>query len=171
MGTWAYTLKCPIIKNGQEIGALYIEYTYDTFDELLPDGFYNKQALLYIMDVKTERFVLKPKGMGQRSAGHLNLEDFYRANNIYENNILTEIQQCVQNKENIMFYHDIRGKSSLNFVWMVNDGTICLTGYVPMEAIQQEGKTVNNHVFIVVIIMLIAFLVLFCILCESEAAA
>ena len=157
MGTWAYTLKCPIIKNGQEIGALYIEYTYDTFDELLPDGFYNKQALLYIMDVKTERFVLKPKGMGQRSAGHLNLEDFYRANNIYENNILTEIQQCVQNKENIMFYHDIRGKSSLNFVWMVNDGTICLTGYVPMEAIQQEGKTVNNHVFIVVIIMLIAF--------------
>ena len=157
MGTWAYTLKCPIIKNGQEIGALYIEYTYDTFDELLPDGFYNKQALLYIMDVKTERFVLKPKGMGQRSAGHLNLEDFYRANNIYENDILTEIQQCVQNKENIMFYHDIRGKSSLNFVWMVNDGTICLTGYVPMEAIQQEGKTVNNHVFIVVIIMLIAF--------------
>ena len=157
MGTWAYTLKCPIIKNGQEIGTLYIEYTYDTFDELLPDGFYNKQALLYIMDVRTERFVLKPKGMGQRSAGHLNLEDFYRANNIYENDILTEIQQCVQNKENIMFYHDIRGKSSLNFVWMVNDGTICLTGYVPMEAIQQEGKTVNNHVFIVVIIMLIAF--------------
>ena len=157
MGTWAYTLKCPVIKNNQRIGALYIEYTYDTFDKLLPDGFYNKQALLYIMDVKTERFVLKPKGMGQRSAGHLNLEDFYRANNIYENEILAEIEKCVQDKSNIMFYHDIRGKSSLNFIWMVNDGTICLTGYVPMEAIQREGKTVNNHIYIVVAIMLITF--------------
>ena len=135
MGTWAYTLKCPVIKNNQRIGALYIEYTYDTFDELLPDGFYNKQALLYIMDVKTERFVLKPKGMGQRSAGHLNLEDFYRANNIYENEILAEIEKCVQDKSNIMFYHDIRGKSSLNFIWMscIITPSFVLWSYTLME--------------------------------------
>ena len=145
MGTWAYTLKCPVIKDGREIASLYIEYTYDTLDELLPDGFYNKQAMLYIMDVKTERFVLKPKGMGQRSAGHLNLEDFYRANNIREEALLAEIDECVKNKTDIMFYHDIRGKSALNFIWMVNDGAICLTGYVPTEAIQQEGQTVNHH--------------------------
>ncbi len=157
MGTWAYTLKCPVIKDGREIASLYIEYTYDTLDELLPDGFYNKQAMLYIMDVKTERFVLKPKGMGQRSAGHLNLEDFYRANNIREEALLAEIDECVKNKTDIMFYHDIRGKSALNFIWMVNDGAICLTGYVPTEAIQQEGQTVNHHIYIVVAIMLTAF--------------
>ena len=34
------------------------------------------------MDAESQRFVLKPKGMGQRSAGHLNLDDFYRANSI-----------------------------------------------------------------------------------------
>ena len=113
--------------------------------------------MLYIMDVKTERFVLKPKGMGQRSAGHLNLEDFYRANNIREEALLAEIDECVKNKTDIMFYHDIRGKSALNFIWMVNDGAICLTGYVPTEAIQQEGQTVNHHIYIVVAIMLTAF--------------
>ena len=157
MGTWAYTLKCPVIKEGQTIGALYVEYIYDSFDKLLPEGFYNKQAMLYIMDMTTERFVLKPKGMGQRDAGHLNLEDFYRANNIYEPNILAEIEKCIKNKNNMMFYHDIRKKSALNFIWMVNDGTICLTGYVPTEAIQQEGTTVNNHIYVVVAIMLAAF--------------
>ena len=56
-----------------------------------------------------------------------------------------------------MFYHDIRGKSALNYMWTVNDGTIYLIGYVPIEAIQQEGKTVNQHILIVVLVMLVAF--------------
>lgn len=163
MGTWAYTIKCPVINGDREIGMLYVEYTYDSLDKSLPDGFYNKQAMLYIMDSKTERFVLKPKGMGERSAGHLNLEDFYRANNIHEKQLRTEIKDCVQNKKNIMFYHDIRGKSSLNFIWMVNDSTVCLIGYVPTEAIQQEGKTVNHNIFIVVATMISAF-ILCCVL-------
>lgn len=157
MGTWAYSLKCPVIKGEQEIGALYVEYSYDSLDRSLPEGFYNKQAMLYIMDAKTERFVLKPKGMGERNAGHLNLEDFYRANEIHEENLRAEIDRCVQDKEDIMFYHDIRGKSALNFIWMVNDGSICLIGYVPMEAIQQEGKTVNYNIFIVIAVMTSAF--------------
>ena len=157
MGTWAYTLKCSVIKGDEEIGTLYVEYTYDSLDKSLPDGFYDKQAMLYIMDAKTERFVLKPKGMGERNAGHLNLEDFYRANDIHEEPLRAEIEECVQNKEDIMFYHDIRGKSALNFIWMVNDGTICLIGYVSTEAIQQEGKTVNNNIFIVIFVMTGAF--------------
>ena len=74
MGTWAYTLKCPVEREGQTIGTLYAEYIYDAIDRSLPEGFYNKQATLYIMDSQSQRFVLKPKGMGQRSAGHLNLE-------------------------------------------------------------------------------------------------
>lgn len=159
MGSWAYTLKCPVVKNGREIGSLYVEYTYDSLDESLPDGFYNKQAMLYIMDAQTERFVLKPKGMGERNAGHLNLEDFYRANEIHETSIREEIKTCLAEKKNIMFYHDIQGKSALNFIWMVNDGTTCLIGYVPTEAIQQEGRTVNYHILIVVIVMLIAFFI------------
>lgn len=157
MGAWAYTIKCPVVREDREIGMLYVEYTYDSLDKSLPDGFYNKQAMLYIMDSQTERFVLKPKGMGQRSAGHLNLEDFYRANDIHEETLRAEIAECVQNKENIMFYHDIQGKSSLNFIWMVNNGTICLVGYVPKEAIQQEGETVNNNIYVVVAVTTIAF--------------
>ena len=82
MGTWAYTIKCPVEKDGREIASLYIEYVYDALDRSLPDGFYNGRAMLYIMDTQSERMVLKPKGMGERDAGHLNLEDFYRANNI-----------------------------------------------------------------------------------------
>lgn len=157
MGTWAYTIKCPVVKEEREIGMLYVEYTYDSLDRSLPDGFYNKQAMLYIMDAQTERFVLKPKGMGERSAGHVNLDDFYRANDIHEEALRAEIAECLQNKENMMFYHDIQGKSSLNFIWMVNNGTICLAGYVPKEAIQQEGKTVNNNIYVVVAVTMIAF--------------
>lgn len=157
MGTWAYSIKCPVVKEGTEIGTLYVEYTYDAIDRSLPNGFYNKQAILYIMDTKTERFVLEPKGVGERNAGHLNLEDFYRANEIHEEFLRREIRDCVKNRKNIMFYHDIQGKSSLNFMWMMNNGTICLVGYVPTEAIQQEVKTVNYNIFIVVAVMTSAF--------------
>lgn len=157
MGTWAYTMKCPVTKDGQDIASLYVEYVYDSFDRSLPEGFYNKRAMLYIMDAETERFVLKPKGMGERSAGHLNLSDFYRANDIQEEEIRTEITECLTKGENIMFYHDIRGKDSLNYMWAVNGGTIYLVGYVPIEAIQQEGATVNHNIYIVVAVMLIAF--------------
>lgn len=157
MGTWAYCIKCPVIKEGQEIGALYVEYIYDTFDKSLPEGFYNKQAMLYIMDAETRRFVLKPKGMGERNAGHLNLADYYRANAIDEEGLREEVEDCLINHKNIMFYHDIRNKDSLNYMWSVNDGTLYLIGYVPVEAILREGRAVNQNIFTVVAVMLIAF--------------
>lgn len=157
MGTWAYTIKCPVIRDGKETASLYVEYIYDSIDQSLPDGFYNKRAMLYIMDAESERMVLKPKGMGERSAGHLNLEDFFRANDILEEELRKEVSQSVKNRKNIMFQHDIRGKKSLIYMWAVNDGTIYLIGYVPIDAIQQEGRTVNQNILIVVGVMLIAF--------------
>ena len=158
MGTWAYTMKCPVVRDGEEAAMLYVEYIYDSLDRSLPAGFYNKKAMLYIMDAETERLVLKPKGMGERDAGHLNLKDFYRANNIQDEELLEEVNEYLRAGRNIMFNHDIRGKEALNYMWSVNDGTIYLIGYVPVEAIQQEGATVNHNIFIVVAVMLIAFL-------------
>ena len=157
MGAWAYTIKCPVIREGKEIGTLYAEYIYDAIDKSLPNGFYNKEATLYIMDAESERFVLKPKGMGQREAGHLNLNDFYHANNILDKEIQEEISKCLVEGRNALFYHDIQKVRALNYMWAVNDGTIFLVGYVPVAAIQREGKTVNQNIFIVVASMLIAF--------------
>ena len=157
MGTWSYTLKCPVERDGQVIGVLYAEYVYDTIDQSLPDGFYNKQASLYIMDAQSQRFVLKPKGMGKRSAGHLNLDDFYRANEIQEPGIREEVANCLEAGRNALFYHNIREEQALNYMWAVNDGTIFLVGYVPVEAIQQEGRTVNQNIWIVVLSLLAAF--------------
>ncbi len=158
MGTWAYTIKCPVERGGQEIGTLYAEYVYDAIDKSLPTGFYNQQASLYIMDAESQRFVLKPKGMGQRDAGHLNLDDFYRANEIQNTAIHTEVEACLDTGRNLLFYHDIRAVQALNYMWSVNDGTIFLVGYVPVESIQQEGRTVNQNIFIVVVSMLVTFL-------------
>ena len=163
MGTWAYTVKCPVERDGQELGSLYVEYTYDYLDKSLPEGFYNKQAMLYVMDAQSTRFVLKPEGMGARSAGHVNLADFYRANSVNDPSLQKEVDRCLQDGDKILFYHNIRGKSALNYMWPVNDGTIFMVGYVPVEAIQQEGKTVNQNILIVVLTMLAAFL-LCCIL-------
>ena len=158
MGTWSYTMKCPVERDGTELGTLYVEYVYDTIDRSLPaDGFYNKQASLYIMDAQSQRFVLKPKGMGQRSAGHLNLDDFYRANSIQDPDIRAQVAQCLEDGEDILFYHDIRSVSALNYMWSVNGGTIFLVGYVPVQAIQREGRTVNQNILLVVVSMLAAF--------------
>ena len=157
MGTWAYTMRCPVVRDGEEVAMLYVEYVYDSLDQSLPNGFYNKKAMLYIMDAETERLVLKPKGMGERDAGHLNLKDFYRANNIQEDGLLKEVDACLKESRDIMFNHDIRGKKALNYMWSVNGGTIYLIGYVPIGEIQQEGTTVNHNIFIVVTVMLIAF--------------
>ena len=157
MGTWSYTLKCPVERDGQTIGTLYAEYIYDAIDRSLPDGFYNKQASLYIMDAQSQRFVLKPKGMGQRSAGHLNLDDFYRANDIQDPGIREEIADCLATGQNALFYHSIRSVDALNYMWAVNDGTIFLVGYVPVEAIQQEGESVNQNVWTMAFSLLAAF--------------
>ena len=163
MGTWAYTMKCPVVKDNEEIATLYVEYIYDSFDDALPGSFYNGSAMLYIMDAKSERMVLKPKGMGERVAGHLNLQDFYRSNNILEEELQAEVAESIHSGKDIMFYHDIRGKDSLIYMWAVNEGAIYLIGYVPIEAIQQEGRAVNQNILAVVMVMLVAFL-LCCIL-------
>lgn len=158
MGAWAYTMKCPVVKEEQEIGTLYVEYIYDSLNDSLPVGFYNGEAMLYIMDGNNERFVLKPTGIGEREAGHLNLEDFCWANNIQEAGILKEISECLENGRDILFYHDIQKKHSLSFMWSVNGGAIYLVGYVPVEVIQKEVRAVSQNIVLVVVIMLITFL-------------
>ncbi len=150
-------MKCPVMKNDKEIAALYIEYTFDSFERTFPENLYDGRAMLYIMDSKSERLVLKPTGMGERDAGHLNLADFYRANNIMEDSIQTKVAETIRAGDNIMFYHDIRNKNALIYMWAVNDGAYYLIGYVPIEAIQQEGRSVNQNILTVVLVMLIAF--------------
>ena len=108
-GSWAYTVKCPIERDGVPIAELYTEYTFDAIDQSLPQGFYGQRAVLYLMDAATERFVLKPEGMGERDAGHVNLEDFYRANNITDPVILSMVADGVANRENVMFAHKVKG--------------------------------------------------------------
>lgn len=157
LGTWAYTMKCPVEQDGREIGTLYMEYIYDSFDEALPEKLYNGSASLYIMDTNSQRFVLKPKGIGERDAGHLNLRDFYQANNILEKDLQDEIFESIQTGKNVMFYHDIQGKEALIYMWAVNGKAAYLIGFVPVEAIQQEGNAVNRNMFMVVFVMLAAF--------------
>ncbi len=159
MGTWAYTMKCPIKKGKLEIASLYIEYIYDSFDQAMPDKLYNNHATLYIMDAKSKRFLLKPKGIGEREAGHLNLDDFYNANSILEPQIQTDIAEYIENGDNVMFYHKIKNEDSLIYMWSVNDGSLYLIGYVPVTAIQREGSAVNKNIFFVVAIMMIAFFI------------
>ena len=119
-----------VMKDDRKVADLYVEYTYDSLNDSLPDGFYDKKAMLYIMDAKTERFVLKPRGMGERNAGHLNLSDFYRANDIKDEALLEEVNECLKNGKNVMFYHKIRNENALNYMWSVNGGTIYLLCFV-----------------------------------------
>ncbi len=159
MGTWAYTISCPVMKEGTQTATLYIEYIYDSLEEALPPKFYNNNATLYVMDARSERFVLKPKGIGERTAGHVNLQDFYNANRILESDIQTEVSESIQEGKHVLFYHPVRDRASLIYMWAVNDGALYLIGYVPIESIQQEGKAVNQNILIVVIVMLTAFLI------------
>ncbi len=157
MGTWAYTMKCPVVRDGEEIASLYIEYIYDSFDEALPSKFYNNTAKLYLMDAATERLVLKPKGIGERDAGHMSLEDFYHANKIFEETIQINVAENIKDGKDVMFYHDIQNEESLIYMWSVDGGVAYLIGYVPVRAIQQEGDAVNQNIWIVVTVMLAAF--------------
>ncbi len=159
MGTWAYTMVCPVKRDGREIASLYVEYIFDSFDKVLPDKLYNKSATLYFMDSKSERFVLKPKGIGDRVAVDANLESFYRANDISEPDIQKEIEKGIKSGGNVMFYHEIQKKESLIYMWGLNGGSVYLIGYVPVEAIQREGSAVNQNMFIVVVVMLAAFFI------------
>ena len=159
MGTWAYTFKCPVVKDGKEIAMLYAEFLFDAIEKVLPEKFYNDSAMLYVMDAKSERLVIKPRQVGVRTAGHLNLEDFYRANLIMDENIHAEVSECISTGKNYMFYHDVQGRPSLIYMWSVNNGELYLAGFVPIQAIQQEGDAVNQSILMVVCAMTLAFLV------------
>ncbi len=159
MGTWAYTMKCPVYKDGRQVAMLYVEYIFDTFDEALPDKFYNRNALLYVMDSKSGRFVLKPKGVDEREAGSLDLDDFYRANRILEPEIQKEVKDGIRAGNDLMFYHDVLGKESLIYMWAVNNASLYLIGYVPVAAVQKEGDAVNQNIFIVIFVTLAAFVI------------
>lgn len=157
MGTWAYTLKCPVVKEEKEIATLYMEYIYDSFDEALPDEFYNNDAKLYLIDVLSQRMVLKPKGIGERDAGHISLSDFYRANKITEKNVQENVEKNMRDGKDVMFRHNVQNEDSLIYMWAVDNSATYLIGYVPIRAIQREGNAVKQNVFIAVIVITTTF--------------
>ncbi|MCM1263996.1 MAG: ATP-binding protein [Butyrivibrio sp.] len=158
MGTWAYTIKCPVIKDGSEIATLYAEYIYDSFGKVLPGRFYNNEARLYLIDTASKRLVLTPKGIEEQYAGHMTLDDFYTANKIVSPDIHANVATNMKAGKNVMFYHDILNEESLVYMWAVNGGTAYLIGYVPIVAIQREGDAVNQNIFTVIFVTLAAFL-------------
>ena len=62
--------------------------------------------------------------------------------------IRAEVEAGLDTGRNALFYHDIRDEQALNYMWSVNGGTIFLVGYVPVAALQQEGRTVNQNIMI-----------------------
>jgi signal transduction histidine kinase/CheY-like chemotaxis protein len=159
MGEWAYTMACPVIADGVETASLYVEYTYESFDDVLPDSMYNGEAPLYVMDMGTERLVLRPRAIGERTSINIDLQDFYRANGILEDDVQSYVADSLKDGINVMFYHDILNKESLIYMWSVNDGFVYLIGYVPIKAIQKEGDTVSRNIYLVTAIMITAFLI------------
>lgn len=159
MGTWAYTIKCPIVKNNEEIAVLYIEYIYDSLDNAIPEKFYNDNAMFCIVDAKSENLVLKTKEIEEDLTEYLNLADFYYVNRVLGDDIHSEVSKCIQAGENIMFYYNIQNKESLVYMWAINGGSIYLIGYIPIETIQQDRDVVNQNIFILIFSMLVAFLV------------
>lgn len=159
MGTWAYTFRCPVVKDGKEVALLYVEFVFDAIEKVLPEKFYNDNAMLYVMDAKSERFVIKPRQVGMRTVGHLNLEDFYRANLVMDENIHAEVADCISAGLEFMFYHDVQGQASLIYMWPVNNGALYLVGFVPIQAIQQEGNAVKQSIYMSVFAMILAFLI------------
>ena len=87
----------------------------------------------------------------------MNLEDFYRANNITDPAILAMVEDGIANRENIMFAHKVKGTEALCYLWSIGDGTTYLVGYVPMEAIQREAQAVNVALIMVAFITIAAF--------------
>ncbi|MCI8468881.1 MAG: response regulator [Eggerthellaceae bacterium] len=155
-GTWAYVIASPLVRDGHQIGTLYVEYAYDAIGSALPKNFYNNQAVFYLMDSANERFVLKPDGLGDREAGHLNLEDFYRANSITDERIIAMVREGIEAGHNVLFAHQVKGQESLCFLWPVNGGSDFMVGYVPMDAIQREAHTVNAAIAAVMAITLLS---------------
>lgn len=157
LGTWAYTIACPIERDGTTLGTLYTEYTYDAIDNALPQDFYDQQAVLYLMDTASERFVLKPEGRGERDAGHLNLEDFYRANTIVDSETRALVDDGLDARKSVMFVHDVKGQESFCYLWSINGGTTYLIGYVPASAIKKEGEAVNAAIAFIIALTCAAF--------------
>lgn len=61
----------------------------------------------------------------------MNLEDFYRANNVVDAQTLELVEGGIAEKASVMFSHQVKGRDSLCYLWPVNDGTSYLVGYVP----------------------------------------
>ena len=63
----------------------------------------------------------------------------------------------VENRENVMFAHKVKGAEALCYLCIIGDGTTYLVGYVPMEAIQREAQAVNVALIMVASITIAAF--------------
>lgn len=101
-GSWAYTVKCPIERDGVPSPSCTPSTPSTLSTSALPQGS-TASGPCSTSWTPPRSASCEAEGMGERDAGHVNLEDFYRANNITDPVILSMVADGVANRENVMF--------------------------------------------------------------------
>ena len=162
-GSWCYTLKVPVMKDGQQIAQLYGEFAWDDIKTALPRALYNGEAPVYIWDSMSDTVVVSSKLAGSINYAPATMNDFIKLTGFKTGEKeARQIIKMVNKKERLLFYHTIYEEENLVYMWPLEGGTFYILGFVPSSAIQQEAGTVRQVIILIVtVIFLTVFLAAF----------
>lgn len=172
LGDFSYIVKEPIIKDGNETGFLYAEYSMERFSKLMPRDEKIEENNYSIMLSNSMRYVYTP--MSSVAGSHINfnrLQDYMQNKDEIEPT-LEGVQNAIQNKEYYMkistlknIYDTANATEYVLFLWPIDDGEYYISGFARVNTLQAERIDVENTIqtllvlvigFSVIIVILIA---------------
>lgn len=155
-GLWETVYQTPIKRDGENVGALYVQIELNKYDDGTSMNFYGESGMAYLFDVQTKNIVLMPATPNYMMTYMQQADAVFEELGFSEKQMKEEVYPAIDRKEKLILQGKLQDERVyLSLVSISNQDGWYLCGIVSASEIQQEATLILQMLTAILIIMLL----------------
>lgn len=160
-GLWESIYQTPVVRNGQTVGALYVQVELDKYDDGDSLNFYGESGMAYLFDAQTKKIVLMPPTPNSMMAYSQRLDTVFTEMGFSEEQMNNEVYPAIDRREEIVLEGVLQEERVyLSLTSLSNHNGWYLCGIVSADEIQQEASLILTILTTVMLLMVVVMILI-----------
>lgn len=167
-GLWETIYQVPVIRNGNRVGAVYVQIELNKYSEENSMSFYGESGMAYLFDIESKNIVLMPPTPNFMMAYTQQVNAVFEELGFSEEQMEKEVYPAIERKEKLVMQGKLQGERVyLSLVSLPNHESWYLCGIVSASEIQQEATLILRILtMILVTLLIVMFMIILLVILE-----
>lgn len=160
-GLWESVYQVPIKRNGQVVGALYVQIELNKYENGNAMNFYGESGMAYVFDAQTKNIVLMPATPNVMMTYMQNVDSVFEELGFSQSQMEQEVYPAIKQRDKLVLEGTLRDERVyMSLVSLPIHDSWYLCGIVSADEIQQEAIYILRMLTIVLAIMLVVMVMI-----------